>query len=145
MSSQAEFPTTGDWEDLSLVPRPEEAFDSPDAVASLAAWAPSTSEQGLQVVHIESKGTNATLNKALIKTIGTVEHRVSSVRSSFSVVEKLIDDPALQLCREFPDRRSLLKEWEDIKTVFRSMSCLTICLMASVFRHSWMSSNLLGK
>lgn len=121
MPSQTELLTADSSVRLQLVPCTTEAFTGNSNV-------PNALPTGLQtekaIVPYKPKGSNASLNKALTKTITNVERRVSSVRSSFVVVERLIDDPALQIChgRQFSDHAALLKEWEDIKTVFRLIS-----------------------
>ncbi len=79
---------------------------------------PAQSENLVLTCTYKSKGANPALNKALTKTIATVERRVSSVQTSFLIVEKIIDDSAFKLCESLTDQTSLLKEWKEINAVY---------------------------
>jgi len=93
----------------ALVPSAEGSF----ALASLER-----SDAYTRLELYKSKGADPFLSKSLDKSLISVSQGVTSAKASFMMVDRIIGDPGLQICREVKDSESLRKEWEALKSDF---------------------------
>lgn len=70
----------------------------------------------------KSKGADPFISRALDKSLIGVSQGVAQAKSSFASVDKILNEPKLQICRDVQGSESLVTDWGKLKSVSISLA-----------------------
>ncbi|KLO13445.1 hypothetical protein SCHPADRAFT_904171 [Schizopora paradoxa] len=110
-----------------LAPGDSESSETPSLVGAVKKYfAPNANLKGndeYKSLIVKSTGADPLLSKSLVQSVAVVERHINTARSTFSTVDSIIKDKALDICLHIEDldRKSILKDWEEISKAFENI------------------------